>query len=80
MKIFLKLGDFHAWSGNKGVNYTTFTVLTPILTPGMEILGSKHAFQRISSQEINKIVNSNMIYNFTHTPIFPLYLFLIIFF
>jgi len=32
---------FHAWSGNDGVIFKIFTVLTPILTPGMEIKGVK---------------------------------------
>jgi len=36
--------DFHAWNGNKGVLLVIFTVLTSILTPGMEIKGSKWAF------------------------------------
>jgi hypothetical protein len=36
-----KLRNIHAWSGNKGVKSWIFTVLTSILTPGMEIKGSK---------------------------------------
>ncbi len=36
-----KLDNFHAWSGNKGVRFVLFTVLMSILTPGMEIKGSK---------------------------------------
>jgi len=31
----------HAWTGNEGVDYRIFTMLTSILTPGMEIKGSK---------------------------------------
>jgi len=37
----LKLKYIHAWSGNSGVKSWIFTVLTSILTPGMEIRGSK---------------------------------------
>jgi hypothetical protein len=36
-----KLRNIHAWSGNNGVKSWIFTVLTSILTPGMEIKGSK---------------------------------------
>jgi len=48
---------FHAWSGNKGVMFRILTLLTLILTPGVEIKGLKWAFQVISQQLINKNVN-----------------------
>ena len=32
---------FHAWSGNNGVKSLILTMLTLILTPGVEIMGSK---------------------------------------
>jgi hypothetical protein len=39
---------FYAWNGNKGVKYPMFTMLTSILTPGMEIRGSKWPFYGFS--------------------------------
>jgi len=38
---------FYAWSGNKGVKNMIFTMLTSILTPRMEIKGSKTVFSEI---------------------------------
>ena len=35
---------FHAWSGKNGVRIMRLTVLTTILTPGLEIKGSKFGF------------------------------------
>jgi len=37
----LKISGFYAWSGNNGVKSLILTMLTLILTPGVEIMGSK---------------------------------------
>ena len=44
----VNLRKIHAWNGNKGVDSLILTVLTSILTPGMEIKGSKWVFFEIS--------------------------------
>lgn len=61
--------NFHAWSGNKGVEFLILTLLTPFFTTRVEIKGSELGFF------VGFLTTSQHCVNYPHTYVSTLFLF-----